>query len=540
MRRMIVLIYCLFAAANYLYAQEEMFVKAIADFLSCDIEEVMEEDYERLSEYIRRPLKVNVASMSELLRSGLFTRFQAASIIDYRSRSAQILSLMELSSLDGFGEDSAEKIRPFISLEYISDFSGRNENEITARISSRTTEAIERLGYASRYKMNWGDALNMSIAMSRSLTSSTLIPDAVCGSVEGRFRRIPLRVVAGDYNARFGQGLALWSGVSFNSLNSPSSFMKRASGITASTSFTGSSTLRGLAAEYLKKNLSITAGVTSSFTPLLNMTWLMSQGQVGITYGNNISTDASLCLGGVDLFAEFAYDKLAAIHSFLAGTIFPAGDLWNFAAMIKACTDGYSFTASGSRQRAQLANGTFAADFILYPTSKTDTQEKSIQIKFHSQWHFTLSETLSLTIRGTERLRNWGLRSRTDLRTDLLWNYGRLNLSFRMNALKCRNASFLSYIEEGITTNTFSLYFKQGVFVVDHWDDRIYAYERDAPGCYNSPAFYGRGVWTSLMASIKSGKLIKLYFRAGYTTYPFMKENKPGKAELRFQSVFDF
>jgi hypothetical protein len=84
------------------------------------------------------------------------------------------------------------------------------------------------------------------------------------------------------------------------------------------------------------------------------------------------------------------------------------------------------------------------------------------------------------------------------------------------------------------------LYLRQGAFIVDHWDDRIYAYERDAPGCFNSPAFYGRGVWTSFMASFKFSRWCKLYLRAGYTSYPFMKENKPGKAELRFQSVFDF
>ena len=75
---------------------------------------------------------------------------------------------------------------------------------------------------------------------------------------------------------------------------------------------------------------------------------------------------------------------------------------------------------------------------------------------------------------------------------------------------------------------------------MDNWDDRIYAYERDVPGAYNSPAFYGRGMWSSFIASWKPAEWCKLYLRAGVTIYPFMEEKKPGKAELRFQSVFDF
>ena len=81
------------------------------------------------------------------------------------------------------------------------------------------------------------------------------------------------------------------------------------------------------------------------------------------------------------------------------------------------------------------------------------------------------------------------------------------------------------------------MYLKQGFFVVDKWDDRIYSYERDAPGNYNVPAFYGRGVWTSATASWKFARWGKLYVRAAFTSYPFMKEEKPGKAELKLQCV---
>jgi hypothetical protein len=100
--------------------------------------------------------------------------------------------------------------------------------------------------------------------------------------------------------------------------------------------------------------------------------------------------------------------------------------------------------------------------------------------------------------------------------------------------------AWLTYIEGGTKKEKLSAYIRQGFFVVDNWDDRIYAYERDVPGAYNSPAFYGRGMWSSFIASWKPAEWCKLYLRAGVTIYPFMEEKKPGKAELRFQSLFDF
>lgn len=525
---------------DYISAQNDIDEKAIARFLACDIEEISDEEFERLSEYLLKQMKVNLMSHSELVASGLFTRFQAASVSDYKKRYGQILSLMELASLDGFNEDIAESIAPFISFEYIPDYAGRVAHEVTTRLSTRISEENVRLGYASRYKMSYGDAMNISLAVSRSLSSAEIKPDALCGSIESRFKRIPMRIVLGDFNARFAQGLAIWSGVNFSSLNSPSAFLKRASGFTPSASFTGTGTLKGAAVEYVNSNISLSAGVAPSAGTIFNYTRLWRHGQVGITHNKSTSIDVSACIEGVDLFTEVAYSWSDANIAYVLGTIFPVGDYWDFAAMLRGTTDEYDFSMSGSFQKMKCVNGTFSADLALYETPKVDTQDRSLQLKLHSQWTLTLTETLNLIIRGTERLRSWGVKNRTDIRTDLVWNYRSLYASCRLNVLTCRNSSFLSYAEGGIKTEKSSLYLRQGAFIVDHWDDRIYAYERDAPGCFNSPAFYGRGVWTSFMASFQFSRWCKLYLRAGYTSYLFMKENKPGKAELRFQSVFDF
>jgi hypothetical protein len=85
-----------------------------------------------------------------------------------------------------------------------------------------------------------------------------------------------------------------------------------------------------------------------------------------------------------------------------------------------------------------------------------------------------------------------------------------------------------------------SIYLRQGLFFVDDWEDRIYVYERDAPGSFNVPAMYGRGWFVSAVASARMSRMMRLYARASYVGYQFMpyEKRKPGKAELKLQAVF--
>ena len=76
------------------------------------------------------------------------------------------------------------------------------------------------------------------------------------------------------------------------------------------------------------------------------------------------------------------------------------------------------------------------------------------------------------------------------------------------------------------------LIYRLGCYMVDNWDDRIYVYERDAPANFNVPAYYGRGLWTSLYVSYKPVTWCRLYVRGAY--------KKPGNAELKLYSVLEF
>ena len=100
------------AACLYVQAQEKEILSLTG---AAAIEELEEEEYERLCALLAAPIPINAASLSRLQSCGLFTRFQAISLADYRSRSGEILSLSELALIDGFSRETAEALAPFVS-----------------------------------------------------------------------------------------------------------------------------------------------------------------------------------------------------------------------------------------------------------------------------------------------------------------------------------------------------------------------------------------------------------------------------------------
>ena len=122
----------------------------------------------------------------------------------------------------------------------------------------------------------------------------------------------------------------------------------------------------------------------------------------------------------------------------------------------------------------------------------------------------------------------------------MTYDSGTFAATLRMNVVKCVDWSLLSYAETSLKNANGALFLRLGFFHADDWEDRIYAYERDAPGSFNVPAYYGRGVWTAITLRWRFFRWGKVYLRAAATSYALMKEEKPGKAELKLQFEFDF
>ena len=113
-----------------------------------------------------------------------------------------------------------------------------------------------------------------------------------------------------------------------------------------------------------------------------------------------------------------------------------------------------------------------------------------------------------------------------------------IDVVLRFNAVRSASWSYLAYTESSLQAGNVRFSLRIGLFFIDDWDDRIYAYERDIPGSFNVPAFYGRGCWTSLTGNWRFARWGRIYLRASVTGYPFMQKKKPGKAELKLMLKF--
>lgn len=600
MRRLIALIFTIASSSVISSAQTVAEMEYIMRFHGeTDPEEMDSYEVERLSELLTRPVMINLSTASRLTSSGLFTRYQVASLIDYRMRHGDVLSYSELEALDGFGGDFVERVAPFISL-----YSPRLPGERADTLLSVSCDVAVRSGfkfdvdespkwnYAVKGRTEAGERIYASIASSRSASAEGSSPDSWSGALAWSFKKLPARIMIGDYNARFGQGLALWNGMTMSGLSTPSAFIKSASGLSRSWSFTGNTSFTGIASDIIMKHVSVSAMVAFpgikdpdafpydvTLLPALNMVWHGSNGQIGLTHyaeftglqgpenlripDMKTASDVSYCFDGVDVSSEIVYDWVNSSIAGIGAVRFPVGENVRLASMLRfypplydpgkggaaragsKCTNEYGAAVSGQFSAGEWISircaqgfgssvrrhsGTFSIDAAYFPVPK-DNSDRSIQIKALALWEMMLTDALRIKVRLSERIRSWGHPFRTDFRLDLMWQSSILEFTARVNALKCMGLGLVSYAEGGYRGDRLSFFLRAGIYAVDNWDDRIYVYERDAPGSFNVPALYGRGIWASATASWRFSRWGRVYFRAS---------KKPGKAELKIQGVFSF
>ena len=539
-------------------------------------EEVDSYDVESLCDLLSHPLQVNLVTPASLSGSGLLTPYQVASLTDYRKRHGDVMSYEELSAVDGFGKAAVEKLRPFIALRGTKLSADEDVAGISSTLDIKTGWKMDGIpSYGLRYKMKAGRQLSAGLALSRSSKADGAAPDAFTGNVCLAFRKVPGKIVLGDFNTRFGQGLALWNGLSLSGLSSPSSYLKRASGLTPSSSFTGTYSMRGAAADLTLNKVKVSAFLAAqtgkdsySLLPAVNVGWLRRNGMLSFTHyadfanaGGTFSIpdmktafDIALCCNGTDVFAEVAYDWVNGVAASLAGIVFPVNEDVRLASMLRYYPSGYSSGRGGAAASttkstneygfslsSEFVRGTLAADVAYFPTAKAgDDTRSSLQAKLQSEWNINIASSLKLKVRFSERLRSWGRQWRTEARADLSYIYGIWNAALRADMVRSDGYGFLGYAEAGRKAEDIFIYIRYGMFRIDDWDDRIYVYERDAPGSFNVPAFYGRGLWGALTFGWRCTRHIRLYGRAALTSYPFMKSKKSGRAELKLQVMSEF
>jgi hypothetical protein len=506
------------------------------------VENIDSQEFERLSDCLRHPLRINSAGAGDFERSGIFTPFQVASILDYRSRHGDICSLAELSFVDGFNTDAVQAFEPFISLDAGPGKKGRERSSHDLQLRSAYSPDKEQYSYGVKYRVSTG-GLNCSLAASRSLSAKVATPEYLSGNIS--YENAHMRLILGDFNARFGQGLCMWNTAQIGGLTSPSAYMRKPSGVAPTFSYTGSSALTGAAGTFYFRGWRASAilTLTELKTLAVNISRYLRYGHVAVTQCMTFSdlatvdfripqmrtsADMSLCIRGVNMFSELAYDWVDVRVEAISGVDFRVGEGARIASLVKYLDRECLAAISGECRVGKKSDLTFSMecgyDFHDEPAE--------VQIKTQVLWNYKVSEALLFRFRLSERIRNYDNRFKTDARLDCVYEKNGLYASMRLNLLNCVNVACLGYVDGGYKGKALSTFLRFGLFAVDDWEDRIYVYERDAPGNFNVPAYYGRGYWAAATLSWNVSRWCRTYLRASI--------KKPGKAELKCQCVLRF
>ena len=334
------------------------------------LEELSEDEWERYRHLADHPLDLNACTRSAMLSSGLFSPFQAASLLDRRMRDGDILSYTELGYTDGFTPELARALSHFVVLRSRNPPGKPSVTQLHASLLLRTScsgsssvpAARAALQTAAAHSTSGANSTasgkNPSAATSSSasgkndpFSGSAAFGIKTAVSLEGRLdafwsarksysdrtfgpgtislaiygKSIPGRILLGDYSARFGQGLLLWSGFSIAGFSSVQSFRRNASGLSASSSF--ARTLHGIGLDLALGRSTISAVWSTpvqSTTPrllALNYNHIFRTSSTGATlladpgrlYAASIDFRAGL--PRLSLSGEFAFELLPASAS---------------------------------------------------------------------------------------------------------------------------------------------------------------------------------------------------------------------------------
>lgn len=489
---------------------------------SCE-EDLSQSEIERYEVLAQHPLSINGASRRELLSSGLFSPYQVATLQDYISSYGEICSIAELGAVDGIGPERARDLAPFVLLEPSVPLGARSRQRLRAGVMARAADKSGKWTRAEKLSADYG-----------GLAAACAFKDGkfMAGHANYHGRRIVGQLTVGDFSARFGQGLLTWTGFTMTTLYTVSAFARSGAGVSGSNTLSEGSAKRGAAAQFVMGSADLTLYATFDGEQLAHSQYLTKRGSYGVSLLHTpdalaASADWRFTLGKFTAFGETSVMP----GSDRASVSLRTGAFYNHSYGNRAAL---LFRRSPDERALALGGETRWASLTAEASRNLTKQTRQLRTVALCSPSFTLGGiTLKPVLRINSRYRpDEKLEWRNDLRAELELQSGPWIVHGRYNALRCEQWAWLSYLEAGYKNENTALYLRGTLFKVDDWDDRIYSYERDAPGSFNVPAYYGRGYALALYSRWRW-----LALRAATTRYPWTPD-KESKFELKLQVNF--
>lgn len=296
----IALVFCRYAKAQI--AIDTLSTDALNELLIEQVERLAEDsdedvDYEELLEnfifFSENPININSDDIVQLLQLRLINVFQYEELQKYRRYYGDFLFLEELEMVEGFDEQTLALIAPIV---YVGKDNSRDKITLNKmarygkhQILGRYEQILERqqgyelisdsallakpnsrfLGSPQRYQLkytyNYRNRIRAGLVLEKDpgeMFFTDKVSDTIKALLGSQYHRgfdfvggylyakdlgIVKAAVVGDYQLSFGQGLTLWSGMSFGKAGAGSSVMKQGRGITPKGSASEYSFMRGAA-----------------------------------------------------------------------------------------------------------------------------------------------------------------------------------------------------------------------------------------------------------------------------------------------------
>jgi hypothetical protein len=245
---------------------------------------------ERLNHYKWKPINLNKARKEQLQELLFLSPLQINSLLKHSEINGDFIDLLELQSVEGMDLKTIQSLLPFItiSIPVFSNLSfqkllpeGHNDLMFRygqvlekqngflipdARDKTHYTGSPQRL--LTRYRYNYKNILSAGLAMEKDAGEQFFSGkqrngfDFYSGFLSYKGGGYIKKIIAGDYSLQFGQGLTLWSGLSFGKGASIATIAKQDLGLREYTSANEALFLRGTAATLAFKKTSITPFVS--------------------------------------------------------------------------------------------------------------------------------------------------------------------------------------------------------------------------------------------------------------------------------------
>ena len=231
---------------------------------------------ENLQQLRANPVPVNFAESDDLERIPYLNVFQINNLLQYRHRTGFIYSPYELTAIKGFNKETIEKILPYLSFvtqKKIPEIKLKNVLRYSRHdLIIRAQQVLQkRKGYLDstengylgnpqnlylRYKATYRDYLSLGLVAQQDAgepfgnpyqkTGADFISGHLALTNYGNLKSL----IIGDYQAQFGQGLALWTSLAFGKSAEAIEIKRYAQGFRAFTGSEENRFLRGAAFTY--------------------------------------------------------------------------------------------------------------------------------------------------------------------------------------------------------------------------------------------------------------------------------------------------